>query len=202
MGNDSAGAKASGLARCAWAGSVVGPADGPMADYHDRVWGVPVHDDRVLFEMLILEGAQAGLSWSTILNKREAYRAAFDGFDIGLVAAYGEEKFAELMANPGIVRNRLKIRSATKNAQAALKIIEERGSLDAYLWDFVGGVPVNPRFRTLADIPTSDALSDRISKDLKKRGMSFVGTTIIYAFLQAVGMVNGHTTDCFRWHEA
>ncbi len=201
MGNDSSGAKASGLVRCAWAGSVVGPSDGPMADYHDRAWGVPVHDDRVLFEMLILEGAQAGLSWSTILNKREAYRAAFDGFDIGRVAAYGEGKFAELMANPGIVRNRLKIRSATKNAQAALKIIEERGSLDAYLWDFVGGVPVNPRFRTLADIPTSDALSDRISKDLKKRGMSFVGTTIIYAFVQAVGMVNAHTTDCFRWKE-
>lgn len=199
MGNDTAGNKGSGRVRCAWAGAAVGPADGPMADYHDREWGVPSHDDRHLFEMLILEGAQAGLSWSTILKKRDAYRAAFDGFDIARVAAYGEEKIAALLADPGIVRNRLKIRSAVKNAQAVLAIQREFGSLDAYLWSFVGGKPLTPRFKTLSEIPTRDPVSDALAKDLKKRGMSFVGTTIMYAFMQAVGMVNSHTTDCFRY---
>lgn len=192
--------------RCAWAGAAeVGPdggsGDGPMAAYHDREWGVPVHDDRLLFEMLILEGAQAGLSWSTILKKREAYREAFDNFDIPRVAAYGEEKFAELLGNPGIVRNRLKVRAAAKNARAFLEIQKEFGSFDAYLWGFVHAVPVNPGFKALSEIPTRDALSDAVSKDLKKRGMSFVGTTIIYAYLQAVGVINAHTSDCFRWGE-
>lgn len=188
--------------RCAWAGSVeVGPGDGPMAAYHDLEWGMPVHDDRLLFEMLILEGAQAGLSWSTILKKRTAYREAFDNFDIPRVAAYGEEKFAELLANPGIVRNRLKVRAAAKNARAFLEIQKEFGSFDAYLWGFVSGKPVNPGFRVLGEIPVRNALSDKIAKDLKKRGMSFVGSTIIYAYLQAVGVINAHTTDCFRWGE-
>lgn len=183
--------------RCAWAGS----ADGPMAEYHDRDWGVPVHDDRFLFEMLILEGAQAGLAWSTILKKRDAYREAFDNFEIARVAAYGEEKIASLLENPGIVRNRLKIRSTVKNAQVVLNLIESHGSFDRWLWSYVEGIPQNPKFKTLADIPTRDELSDRISKDLKKLGMSFVGTTIIYAYLQAVGIINAHTTDCFRWKE-
>jgi len=192
-----AGGLADGLVRCAWAG----PSGGAMAAYHDAEWGVPSHDDRHLFEMLILEGAQAGLSWSTILKKRPAYREAFDNFEIEKVASYGEDKIASLLGNPGIVRNRLKVRAAVKNAQAALAIIAEFGSLDAYLWAFVGGAPAVPGYRSLSEIPTRDAVSDALAKDLKKRGMSFVGTTIMYAFMQAVGMVNAHTTDCFRYGE-
>ncbi len=180
--------------RCAWAGA----PGGAMAAYHDAEWGVPVHDDRRLFEMLILEGAQAGLSWSTILRKREAYRKAFDGFDPGRVARYGEEKFAGLLADAGIVRNRLKVRAAAKNARVFLEIQAEAGSFDAYLWGFAGGRQLDPGFATLADIPTRDGLSDAIAKDLKKRGMGFVGTTIIYAYLQAVGVINAHVRDCFR----
>ncbi len=166
--------------------------------YHDHEWGVPVHDDRVLFEFLLLEGAQAGLSWSTILRKRDAYRAAFSGFDPEAVAAYGEHEAASLLENPGIVRNRLKIDSAIRNARAFLRVRVERGSFADYLWHFVDGEPVRNRWRSARRVPASTPLSDRVSRDLKRRGFNFVGTTICYAYLQAVGVVNDHTTDCFR----
>ena len=182
--------------RCAWAGS-----DPLYVAYHDEQWGVPMHDDQELFEMLVLEGAQAGLSWSTILNKRENYRRAFDGFEIARVAAYGEDDIQRLLADPGIVRNQLKLRSAVRNARAVLEIQAEFGSLDAYLWDFVNGVPIQNTWQTLKEIPAQTPLSEAMSKGLKKRGCTFVGPTICYALMQSVGMVNDHTMDCFRYEE-
>jgi DNA-3-methyladenine glycosylase I len=181
--------------RCAW------PKAELDVEYHDREWGVPVHDDRLLFELLILEGAQAGLSWSTILKKRESYRAAFDGFNAKKIARYDEKKVAELMGNPGIVRNRLKIAATIRNAEAFLKVQKQFGSFDKYIWEFVGGKPIVNRRKTLADIPPRTEESDAMSKDLLKRGFKFVGSTICYAFMQAVGMVNDHTVDCFRYRE-
>jgi DNA-3-methyladenine glycosylase I len=178
--------------RCAWARSEL------MIRYHDEEWGAPVHDDCTLFEFLILEGAQAGLSWETILNKRENYRAAFDGFDAPQVARYNGRKIAQLMRNPGIVRNRLKIASAIRNASAFLQIQKEYGSFDRYIWQFVGGWPkVNLR-NARSPVPSRTAESDAMSKDLKKRGFNFVGSTICYAFMQAVGMVDDHAAECFR----
>ncbi len=182
--------------RCEWCGT-----DPFYVAYHDEEWGVPVHDDRLLFEFLILEGAQAGLSWSTILKKRENYRKAFDNFEVECVAAYNDADKQRLLADAGIVRNRLKIDSAIRNARAVLRIREEFGSLDSYLWSFVDGTPVQNAWTSMAELPASTALSDRMSKDLKKRGFNFVGSTICYAFMQAVGMVNDHTTDCFRYRE-
>ena len=170
-------------------------------DYHDREWGVPVHDDRRLFEFLLLEGAQAGLSWITILRKREAYRKAFAGFDPEKVARFGSRQVERLLANPGIVRNRLKVASAVKNAQAFLSVVDEFGSFDAYQWKFVDGRPRRERRRSLAEVPAHTPQSDAFSKDLKSRGFSFVGSTIIYAHMQAVGMVNDHVVDCFRHRE-
>lgn len=181
------------ITRCAWAGS-----DPLYVQYHDQEWGVPAHDDRHLFEMLILEGAQAGLSWSTILNKRENYRAAFDGFDVAKVARYDEAKVVELLTNPGIVRNKLKVNAAVINARAFLKVQAEFGSFDAYIWQFVGGKPIVNHRQTLRDIPAKTAESEAMSKDLLKRGFKFVGPTICYAYMQAVGLVNDHTVDCFR----
>lgn len=169
--------------------------------YHDTEWGVPVHDDRTQFEFLILEGAQAGLSWSTILNKREGYRAAYDNFDPARVAAYDERKVAQLLANPGIVRNRLKIAASITNAQHFLEVQQEFGSFDSYIWDFVGGQPIVNRFRDLSEIPATSPESDTLSRDLKRRGFKFVGSTIIYAHMQAVGMVNDHLVSCFRHAE-
>jgi DNA-3-methyladenine glycosylase I len=170
-----------------------------MIDYHDREWGVPQHDDRVLFEFLILEGAQAGLSWSTILNKREAYRKAFSGFNPARVAKYDAKKVKELLANEGIVRNRLKIASAIENARAFLAVQKEFGSFDSYIWQFTGGKPKINRLRTVKDLAARTSESDAMSKDLLKRGFRFVGPTICYAFMQAVGMVNDHLTSCFRY---
>jgi DNA-3-methyladenine glycosylase I len=184
-----------GVKRCAWAGQ-----DPIMVDYHDREWGVPVHDDRLLFEFLILEGAQAGLSWSTILHKRENYRKAFDGFEPARIARYTGRQVARLLADPGIVRNRLKIQAAIVNAQKFLEVVAAFGSFDAYLWGFTGGAPVRNRYRTPAQVPARSAESDAMSRDLKKRGFKFVGSTICYALMQATGMVNDHTTDCFRWN--
>ena len=185
-------AKPSNIVRCAWASAE------PNLSYHDKEWGVPVHDDRLLFEFLILEGAQAGLSWETILKKRDAYRKAFDDFDPLWVARYSQARVEKLMKNAGIVRNRLKIESTIDNAKAFLRVQKEFGSFDAYVWGFVGGKPrINAR-KTMKDIPASSPESDALSKDLKRRGFRFVGTTICYAFMQAVGMVNDHTVDCFR----
>ncbi len=182
--------------RCAWAGS-----DPLYLAYHDREWGVPVHDDRLLFEFMTLEGAQAGLSWITILRKREAYRAAFAGFDPEAVARFDRAKVAELLGNAGIVRNRLKVESTVTNAQAFLKVREEFGTFDAYMWGFVDGQPIRNAWKSMAEIPASTPLSDALSKDLKRRGFRFIGSTICYAHMQAVGMVNDHTVDCFRWRE-
>jgi DNA-3-methyladenine glycosylase I len=179
--------------RCPWCGE-----DGIYVVYHDEEWGVPVHDDRTLFEFLVLEGAQAGLSWLTILKKREHYRRAFDDFDCGRVAAYGAGDVARLLADPGIVRNRLKIESAIKNARGVLAIQEEHGSLDAYLWRYVDGVPRQNDWTSMAELPARTGISDMMSRDLKKRGFNFVGSTICYAFMQATGMVNDHLTSCFR----
>jgi DNA-3-methyladenine glycosylase I len=179
--------------RCGWAGE-----DPLYVAYHDREWGVPVHDDRVLLEFLILEGAQAGLSWLTILRKRENYRRAFDGFDAERIARYGEAKRAALLADAGIVRNRLKIDAAIANARAYLEVRERFGSFADYQWRFVDGRPVQNRWRTLAEIPAATAASQAMSKDLAKRGFRFVGPTICYAHMQAVGMVNDHLVDCFR----
>ena len=192
--------------RCSWAeGKLLDDAwsEGKILElqYHDTEWGVPVHDDLVLFEFLILEGAQAGLSWSTILNKREGYRRAFDGFDYHKIAEYTPEKLQELMEDPGIVRNRLKIQSAVTNAKAFLKVQEEFGSFDAYIWQFVGGKPILNSWASSELVPVSTPESDAMSKDLKKRGFKFVGTTICYAYMQAVGLVNDHTVDCFRHAE-
>lgn len=178
--------------RCPWCG------DDPLyLAYHDFEWGVPLHDDTRLFEMLTLEGAQAGLSWLTILRKREGYRRAFAGFDPARVAAFTGQDAARLLADPGIVRNRLKIASTISNARAVLELQERHGSLDSYLWSFVDGVPIRNRCETMADIPARTELSDRMSKELKKQGFRFVGTTICYAFMQATGMVNDHLTGCF-----
>lgn len=181
------------LVRCAWA---VGEQS---IRYHDEEWGVPVHADRVLFEFLILEGAQAGLSWSTILNKRENYRRAFDRFDVKRIANYDRKKIAALLKDPGIVRNRLKIHSAIENAKAFLRVQEEFGSFDRYIWQFVGGKPRVNRWKSLKQIPPRTPESDAMSKDLKGRGFRFVGSTICYAFMQGVGMVNDHVVDCFRY---
>jgi DNA-3-methyladenine glycosylase I len=179
--------------RCAWAQGEL------MMRYHDEEWGVPVHGDRTLFEFLILEGAQAGLSWETILNKRENYRGAFDNFDAQRVALYDRRKIAQLLKNPGIVRNRLKIASAVRNAQAMLRVQEEFGTFDSYIWLFVDGRPRVNSWKTRQRVPASTPQSDAMSKDLKKRGFNFVGSTICYAFMQAVGMVNDHVTQCFRY---
>jgi DNA-3-methyladenine glycosylase I len=184
------------IQRCAWAGST--PL---MIQYHDTEWGVPVHDDRLLFELLILEGAQAGLSWSTILNKRENYRAAFANFDAQKVARFDRRKTAALMRNAGIVRNRLKIESAIGNARAFIAVQHQFGTFDRYLWQFVEGESKRNRWRHARDIPTSTTLSDTISKELKKLGFRFVGTTICYSFMQATGIVNDHLVACFR-HDA
>jgi DNA-3-methyladenine glycosylase I len=169
-----------------------------MRAYHDEEWGRPVHDDRVLFEFLTLEGAQAGLSWSTILRKRQAYRSAFEGFDPAKVARYGRPKVRELMGNEGIVRNRLKIQSTIANSQAFLRVQEELGSFDRYIWQFVGGTPVRRLRRTLRDVPATTPESDAMSRDLKQRGFHFVGSTICYAFMQACGLVDDHLASCFR----
>lgn len=179
--------------RCSWAN----PRNPLYLAYHDQEWGVPCHDERRLFEMLNLEGAQAGLSWETILNKRENYRLAFDDWDAHKIAEYDELKFAELMANAGIVRNRLKIAATIGNARAYLRLCEELGGLDAYLWAFVNHAPVVNRWATTRDTPAKTSLSDQISKDLAKRGFKFIGSTIIYAYLQATGIVNDHAADCF-----
>ena len=184
------------ITRCAWSGS-----DPLYQSYHDREWGVPVHDDRLLFEFLTLEGAQAGLSWITILRKREGYRAAFAGFDPELVARFDSAKVAELLGNPAIVRNRLKVESTITNARAFLRIREEFGSFAAYQWRFVDGCPIQNTWRSLGEIPASTPVSDAMSRDLKRRGFRFVGSTICYAHMQAVGMVNDHIVDCFRWRE-
>ncbi|HUX86957.1 MAG TPA: DNA-3-methyladenine glycosylase I [Chloroflexota bacterium] len=181
--------------RCAWAVSPL------MIQYHDAEWGDPLHDDQALFEFLILEGAQAGLSWETVLRKRDNYRQAFDYFDPTVVARYDDQKTAELLANPGIVRNRAKIAAAIVNARAFLAVRDEFGSFDRYVWRFVDGRPRINRWRSLTDIPASTAESDALSKDLKRRGFKFVGSTICYAFMQATGMVNDHMIDCFRYHE-
>jgi DNA-3-methyladenine glycosylase I len=170
-------------------------------EYHDKEWGVPNHDDRHLFEMLILEGAQAGLSWSTVLHKRQNYRKLFDNFDAAKVARYNAKKIRALLADPGIIRNRLKVESAIQNARAFLKVKEEFRTFDAYIWQFVGGQPKQNRWRSLKEIPARTAESDAMSKHLKKRGFNFVGSTICYAFMQAVGMVNDHALTCFRHDE-
>ncbi len=184
------------LTRCEWAGS-----DPLYLDYHDREWGVPVHDDRLLFEFLVLEGAQAGLSWITILRKRDRYRRVFDRFDPAKVARYGETKIAELMDDPGIIRNRLKVEAAVANARAFLEIQKEFGSFDRYIWRFVDGKPLQNRFHRLAELPACTDQSKAMSRDLKKRGFKFVGPTICYAFMQAVGLVNDHVVDCFRYRD-
>lgn len=182
--------------RCEWCG------DDPLyTAYHDDEWGVPIHDDRRLFEFLILEGAQAGLSWLTILKKRENYRKAFHGFDFERIARYSRRDVERLLADSGIVRNRLKIEAAIKNARGVIDIRQEYGSLSAYLWRYVDGTPMQNAWKCMADVPANTELSDAMSRDLKKRGFNFVGSTICYAFMQAVGMVNDHTTDCFRHKE-
>ena len=179
--------------RCDWAKNDL------AIHYHDTEWGVPEHDDRRLFEFLILEGAQAGLSWDTVLRKRENYRAAFDDFDAEKVARYDERKCAELLGNEGIIRNRLKIASAVQNAQNFLKVRDEFGSFDAYVWNFTDGKPVKNAWESLRQVPASTAQSDALSKDLKRRGFNFVGSTIMYAFMQACGLVNDHLVSCFRY---
>lgn len=182
--------------RCAWCGH-----DSLYVRYHDEEWGMPVHDDRRLFEMLVLDGAQAGLSWLTILRKRDNYRQAFDRFDPELIAGYDEQRIAQLLANPGIVRNRLKIESAINNAKAYLTLQERHGPLGAFLWRYVDGKPKQNAWRSLAEVPARTAEAEAMSRDLKRLGFSFVGPTICYAFMQAAGMVNDHTTDCFRHRE-
>ena len=182
--------------RCQWAGS-----DPLYIEYHDNEWGVPVHDDRKIFEMLVLEGAQAGLNWLTVLRKRENYRKAFDNFNPRKVAKYGSKKFQELLANEGIIRNKLKIRSAIQNARAFLQVQKEFGSFDAYIWQFVGGKPIHNSWKSMSELPAQTTESEAMSKDLKRRGFSFVGPTICYAHMQATGMVNDHVVSCFRYKE-
>jgi DNA-3-methyladenine glycosylase I len=185
------------MKRCAWA-----EGSSPlMLKYHDEEWGVPVHNDRKLFEFLILEGAQAGLSWNTILNRRHNYRKAFDRFDIAKVAKYTRPDVIRLLKDKGIIRNRLKINATIENAKAFLKVKKEFGSFDAYIWQFVGGKPKNNRFSKISQLPAQTEESQAMSRNLRKRGFRFVGPTICYAFMQAVGMVNDHTTDCFRYRE-
>lgn len=184
------------LRRCPWAGS-----DPLYLDYHDRQWGVPVHDDRELFEMLLLEGAQAGLSWLTILRRRQEYQRVFDGFDPRLLARWGERQIARALADPGIIRNRLKVAAAVRNARAFVAVVEEHGSFDRYLWELAGGAPRQNRWRTLAEVPAETAESKALSRDLRARGFTFVGPTICYAFMQAVGVVNDHLVSCFRYRE-
>ncbi len=183
------------MQRCDWARNDL------AIEYHDTEWGVPEHDDRKLFEFLILEGAQAGLSWDTVLRKRENYRKAFDDFDYRKIALYDEKKCAELLQNEGIIRNRLKIASAVRNAKAFMEIQKEFGSFDKYIWDFVGGKPIVNRWKNLSEVPASTETSDAMSKDLKKRGFNFVGSTIMYAFMQACGLTNDHLVSCFRYNE-
>ena len=182
--------------RCEW-----GNSSALYIEYHDLEWGVSVHDERTLFEFLILEGAQAGLSWSTILNKRQAYIQAFDKFEAAKVASYDDAKIQVLLANTGIVRNRLKIQAAIQNAHSFLAVQDQFGSFDTYIWQFVDGKPIQNSWKSLQEIPATTPESDAMSKELKKRGFTFVGSTICYAFIQAIGMVNDHTVDCFRWQE-
>ncbi|MFX1256098.1 MAG: DNA-3-methyladenine glycosylase I [Promethearchaeota archaeon] len=182
--------------RCEWAGN-----DPLMIEYHDKEWGVPAHDDRELFEFLILEGAQAGLSWSTILKRRQAYQQAFDNFNPQKVAKYSEKDIENLIANTGIIRNKLKIKSAINNAQKFLQVQEEFGSFNKYIWQFVDYRPIQNRFQNLSELPASTDISKKMSQDLKRRGFNFVGPTICYAFMQAVGMVNDHVLSCFRYEE-
>jgi len=182
------------IKRCAWCPE----ADAEYIAYHDKEWGVPVHDDRELFEMVILEGAQAGLSWRTILKRREGYREAFDNFDAKKIAKYDAKKVKALLANPGIIRNRLKVAATIENAKAFLAVQKEFGSFDKFIWQFVGGKPLINRPANRSQLPARTEISDAMSAELKKRGFKFVGSTICYAFMQAVGMVNDHTTDCFR----
>ena len=184
------------MQKCRWA---LGSAN--EARYHDTEWGVPLHDDRQLFEFLILEGAQAGLSWRTILNKRPAYRLAFDDFDPAIVAHYDAEKLQSLLVNPSLVRNKLKLQSAIINAQAFLKLQQQFASFDAYLWQFVDGKPIQNHWLTHEQIPAFTPISEQLSRDLQQRGFKFVGKTIVYAYMQAVGMVNDHTVDCFRYQQ-
>lgn len=184
------------IKRCEWCGT-----DPLYIAYHDDEWGIPVHDDRLLFEFLVLEGAQAGLSWLTILKKRKNYRKAFDAFDYETVANYSQQDIDRLLADSGIVRNRLKIESAIKNARGVITIREEFGSLDAFLWRYVDGIPIQNTWKSTAELPAKTKVSELMSKDLKKRGFNFVGPTICYALMQATGMVNDHTTDCFRYNE-
>ncbi|MCH7697200.1 MAG: DNA-3-methyladenine glycosylase I [Proteobacteria bacterium] len=182
--------------RCTW------PGEDPLyIRYHDREWGVPVHSDRKLFEFLVLEGAQAGLSWITVLKKRAAYRTAFDNFDFNKVACYNETKIKQLLNNPGIIRNKLKIRSAISNASAFIDVRKEFGTFNKYIWQFVDGKPVQNKFSSMQQIPAKTALAEQISKDLKKRGFNFVGPTIVYAHMQATGMVNDHVVSCFRYKD-
>ena len=182
--------------RCEWGNQSV-----LYQQYHDEEWGVPLHDDTRLFKFLILEGAQAGLSWETILKKREGYREAFDQFDAEKIAKYSDDKIESLLQNPNIIRNRLKVKSAVLNAQLFLEVQKEYGSFDKYIWQFTDGKTIQNRYRKMADLPANTAESDAMSQALKKRGFKFIGTTICYAFMQAVGMVNDHTTDCFRYKE-
>ncbi|TFG20498.1 MAG: DNA-3-methyladenine glycosylase I [Promethearchaeota archaeon] len=184
------------MERCEWVDQ-----DPLMIKYHDQEWGTPTHDDRVLFELLILEGMQAGLSWKTILNKRENFRKAFDNFDYEKIALYNDQKVEDLLQDKGIIRNRLKIQSMIINAKEFIKIREEFGSFDKFIWNFVNGKPVNNSFEQLSQIPANSSLSDTISKALKKRGFKFIGTTIIYSYLQGIGIVNDHLTYCFRYNE-
>ncbi len=185
------------IVRCVW----VGLKEPLYVHYHDTEWGVPIHDDKALFERIVLEGAQAGLSWLTILRKRENYRAAFDGFDPAVVAEYDSAKIAELLQNPGIVRNRLKINAAVNNARQFREIQQESGSFADYLWRYVGGKPIQNQWQTTADVPAETEISRRLSKDLKQRGFKFAGSTICYAMMQACGLVNDHIVDCFRHAE-
>lgn len=183
--------------RCGWAGTT----NSLMIKYHDKEWGRPVHDDQLLYELLILEGAQAGLSWSTVLNKRENYRKALDSFDYKKIAQYNEDKIAELLQNEGIIRNKLKINSAINNAKRFMEVQKEFGSFDKYIWQFVEFKPIQNNIKSMNEIPASTELSTKISKDLKKRKFNFIGTTIMYAFMQAIGMVNDHTQECFCFDE-
>lgn len=190
------GVTGDGHKRCSWCG------DDPLyVDYHDSEWGVPLHDERALFEFLCLEGAQAGLSWITILRKRDNYRVAFDQFDAHKIANYGEREIADLLANPGIVRNKLKVNGFVRNARAYLAMLEQGLTLNDYFWDFIDGIPLDSKIRSMSLVPANTELSDRISKDLKKKGFTFVGSTIVYAFMQASGMVNDHLVSCFRYSQ-
>jgi len=190
--------KKDGKTRCAWA--YAGMSEAYM-DYHDDEWGMPVYDDETLFEFLILEGAQAGLSWATILNKRDGYRENFDDFDVNKVANFDKRRVNQILKDPCVVRNKLKVNSAVKNANAFLEVQEEFGSFSDYIWSFVDGKPIVNTWKDMSEVPATSNISDAIAKDLKKRGFSFVGSTIMYAFMQATGMVNDHTVDCYRYKE-